>query len=436
MLRALVLFSSLLFIAISAVDARADGSGQIGFQHLQFVSPTEPPAEQNEERLKFNYDNRLQIRKTRFRDGSSSQWSLRTNLFFQASSLEEANEEQFFFDPTNIYLEYSKKNYYVQAGYFTLKWEGTDGMNPMDIASMKNWSDPLDSKTRASAGIHVGDSSKIIDWELVYIPKQTSSQLPGNTSAWWPRSSNLPLRTDNIELRLPDEVTYNVTPADELNKARAHNVALRIQKHADIADVAIAHYEGAAQTPLVTPTLNVTPIQVSPKEIYLLQSPIQLVPTDYRVRSTAGFISKAWDAWIFRASSRYDQPLGKAKSLTTWSQQTVAGFERSFDTIILVVQGLWFHSPTGGSLVSVQDVFDQSVLLGVRWQLSDTWTLLASGIQATQDSSSFYSLDISKSFESGWGLKASYQTLYGPKNSLLGVLDKNDRASFELTRAF
>lgn len=436
MFRALLSATFTLFIAISAFKAHADGRGSIGLQHLQFVSSTHAPTEQSEERLKFEYDNQFQLRKTKFRDGSNSKWSLRSNLFFQGSSLEEANEEQFFYDPTNVYLEYSKKNYFFQAGYFTLKWEGTDGMNPMDIASMKNWSDPLDSKTRASLGVHMGDSSKALDWEMAYIPMQTSSQLPGNKSAWWPRSSNLPLRTDDIELRLPEEVTYNVTPTNELNKARTHNFAVRLQKHGDFADVAFAHYEGAAQTPLVTPTLNVTPIQVSPKEIYLLQSPIQLVPTDYRVRSTAGFISKAWETWIFRASSRYDQPLGNAKSLTTWSQQTVAGFERSFDSIILIVQGLWFHSPTGGSLVSVQDVFDQSVLLGLRWQLGETWTLLASGIQATQDSSSYYSLDLSKSFESGWGLKANYQSIYGPKNSLLGVLDKNDRASLELSRAF
>lgn len=435
-------YSTLLNFAVAAMalyggSVHADGRGSISGEEVLFLEKPENPAHQNEERLKAEYDQRFYPRARRSQSQPQSRWSFRAHAFTQISSHEKTADEQFFFDPTNVYFEYAHKGFYAQFGFFTLKWEGTDGVNPMDIASMKNWSDPLDSRTRASAGVHVGDSNNWFDWEAAYIPRQTSSQLPGDESNWWPRSDNLPLRNDDTELRLPDQVDYRVKPRGELNDARQHNFALRLQTQRDFGDFALAHYQGAAQTPLVFPTLNVVPISVSPKTVYQLQSPIELVPSDYRVSSTAGFYSTTFGSTILRASSRYDQPLGEARNFTTWSQQTVAGFERPLgERTIGILQGLWFHSPRGGSLVSIQDVFDQSVLLGLRIQPADSWTIMIAGIQSTHDSSSFASLEVTKTFEGGWAIQAGAQSIEGPKNSLLGVLSKNDRATVEVTRAF
>lgn len=438
------LFATLtLFVAaltLSTNPALANARGSVAAEEVFFLEKPNEPAHQNEERLKAEFDQRfypnMALLKSAGRN-SSSRWSFRAHAFTQISSQEETAQEQFFFDPTNVYFEYAQKSFYAQFGFFTLKWEGTDGVNPMDIASMKNWSDPLDSRTRASAGLHMGNSTSLFDWEVAYIPLQTSSHLPGDESNWWPRSDNLPLRTEDVELRLPNRVDYRVTPRGEMNDARKHNFAVRLQTQRDFGDLAVAHYQGAAQTPLVVPTLNVVPISVSPKTIYQLQSPIELVPSDYRVSSTAGYFSTTFGSHIFRLSTRYDQPLGEARNVTTWSQQTVAGFERPLgERTIGILQGLWFHTPSGGSLVSVQDVFDGAVLLGLRIQPADTWTILIAAIQSTHDSSSFASIDVTKSFESGWGIQAGAQSLEGPKNSLLGVLRKNDRATLEVTRSF
>ncbi len=419
-----------LTTTLTPMPVQAESRANISAEEVFFISKPENPAHQNEERVKGEYDQRFYQR-------GKSRWSFRTHVNTQISSQAATNDEQFFFDPTNVYFEYADRNLYAQLGFFTLKWEGTDGVNPMDIASMKNWSDPLGSKTRASAGIHVGNSTDLVDWELAYIPLQTSSQLPGDDSAWWPRNNNLPLRTSDVELRLPDQVDYKVKPRGEMSDARRNNFALRLQTHRDFGDMALAYYQGAAQTPLVVPTLNVVPISVSPKVIYQLQSPIELVPSDYRVSSTAGFFSSTIGSTIIRASSRYDQPLGDVRNLTTWSQQTVAGFEHPIGAnTVAILQGLWFHNPRGGSLVSIQDVFDKSVLMGLRIQPADTWTILFAAIQSTHDSSSFASVEVTKAFENGWGINAGAQSLQGPKNSLLGVLSKNDRATIEVTRAF
>lgn len=219
-----------------------------------------------------------------------------------------------------------------------------------------------------------------------------------------------------------------------------HNYTARTQLHTDYGDAAAAFFEGAADAPLVFPTIDVVPIAVSPKEIYQLQSPIKITPRYYRRRTVAGLLTVPVGEWIFRAASRYDQPLGSARKSTTWSGQSVAGVERSFaiseNTVTFVLQGSMVQKPRTASLISIQDLFDKAILLGVRWPLNDDWTILASGLRSGEDDSSLYGAEVTRTFASQWSVKASAQILEGPPQSVLGVYDQNDRIALEISRAF
>jgi hypothetical protein len=321
-----------------------------------------------------------------------------------------------------------------------MKWEGTDGLNPMDIASMKDWSDPLLTETRASGAIAVGRSGDAYDFEAAYIPYQTLWLLPGVKSPWLPRRFNFPIRSNEFELRLPDRVEYVFNDPVELGDARRNNVASRLQIRSSIADVSLAYYEGLADSPALEPALDVTTIPGQPTNVFLLLSPVHITPVAYRVRTVAGYLSRTFGQWIFRASSRYDQPLGDDARVPDWSQYTVAGVERSFDlgsnTWTALVQGAWTRAPESTSLISVRDVFNQTVLFGLRAPIGDDWTAMLSGFKTTRDSSYYTKLEGGYRWNDHWRTDASLEFLDGPAETLLGVFGANDRAMLSLSGVY
>ena len=330
---------------------------------------------------------------------------------------------------------------YLQAGYFTLVYEGTDGINPMDIASMKYWGDPLNPITKASAGIHAGYTGNMFEFEAAYIPNQSPSTMPGEESAWYPRTARFPLRSENIELRLPSRVDYILLDRQDIDHAFLHNYTARAQLRTDYGDAAVAYFEGAADVPLILPTLDVVPISVSPKEIYQLQSPLRLTPRHYRRRTVAGLLTVPVGEWIFRASTRYDAPLGSAKRLTTYSGQSVIGIERSVtnntsDMVTFILQGVVVNAPESTSLVSIQDLLDKSILLAMRWPMGDLWATQLSALRSGSDDSMFYTAQVTRTFATHWSGKLLLEVLEGPPQSVLGIFDKNDRVSLEIRRNF
>lgn len=442
----------LLFtLGISAQFAFADSRGSISISDRSFLEEQPKPVQQHEGLLKVEYENTYHLI-----DGETAKTSFKFHPFIQVSSLPQTwgvRTTSYYpdyypqgwgapqvTDPREFYLAEDIGNFYVRAGYFTLVYEGTDGVNPMDIASMKYWGDPLNAITKASAGIHTGYTSNSFEFEAAYIPEQVPSSLPGETSPWYPRRSRFPLRSEDIELRLPDRVDYKVLNRDALNHAFRHNYTARMQFRTDRGDAALAYYEGVADFPLIVPTLDVVPIQLSPKQIYLLLNPVQLTPRYYERRTVSGLVTVPTGPWIFRVASRYDQPLFEAKKYTGWSNESVFGIERSVnisdDVVTFLLQGSFVKTPSSASLISVQDIYDRAVLFGMRWPINDYWTTQLSGLRSGKDQSQFYSGQITRTFSSGWSAKLLLEILEGPPQSVLGIFDKNDRATLEVTRAF
>lgn len=411
--------------------AFGEARGYTAVESRSFFTEQPDPVEQHEFRLQAEYDNTFSFNKT---------FSLKVHPFFQVSTLPKAWGTGVIADPRELYLAADVESFYLRGGFFTLVYEGTDGINPMDIASMKYWGDPLTPLSKASAGIHAGYTGNMVEFEAAYIPNQSPSSLPGEESAWYPRRARFPLRSDEIELLLPSRVDYILLERQDIDHAFLHNYTARLQLRTDYGDAAIAFFEGASDTPLIVPTLDVIPISVSPKEVYQLQSPLRLTPRHYRRRTVAGLLTVPVGEWIFRASSRYDEPLGSAKRFTTYSGQSVAGVERSFtisdDMVTFILQGSVVEAPESTSLVSIQDLLDKSVLLAMRWPINDYWTTQLSALRSGSDKSSFYTAQLSRTFATQWSGRVLFEILEGPPQSVLGIFDQNDRVSLEIKRSF
>jgi hypothetical protein len=235
-------------------------------------------------------------------------------------------------------------------------------------------------------------------------------------------------------------VGYEIDERQTLDNGLDHNYGVRVQLRGSAADLAVAFFEGAAEAPILRPVIDAVPIELSPRMIFLMLSPVHITPIDYRRRTVSGFVTKTWDQWIFRAASRYEQPLGSDPRIPSWSQQTVAGVERGLDvagdTVTLVVQGSWVHRPEDTNLISLQDIFDKALLLGTRWPLGEKWLAFFSGLHSFRDDSTLMQFELTRRWNDRMSSKLSVQTLDGPPESLLGNFADNDRAGLDFTYSF
>lgn len=422
-----VLASSLICSAVLAEP----GTFRFSARDIQFLETQPQPVEANEGFFNAEYDKRFEL---------TEKSALQFHPYSYASSLTGTRQQQFVLDPRAFYLEYAPTFGWVRAGYMTMKWEGTDGLNPMDIASMKDWSDPLSTESRASAALAVGKSGDRFDFEAAYIPFQTVWLLPGVRSAWLPRRLAFPLRTDAFEVRLPNRVEYRYAPTVELDGARLHNYTTRLQYRPGFVDLALAYYEGLSDAPALQPSLDVVPIQVTPKPIFQLLSPAEITPIAYRVRTVAGFASRTFGEWIFRAATRYDQPIGNDSRVPSWSQYTVAGVERSFqvgdDTVTTLLEAAFVRAPEGPTLLSIRDVFHQTILFGLRFPHGENWLGTLSGFKSTRDSSYYAKFELGYRWSDHWRTDGTLELLDGPPESLPGVFGGNDRAMITVSAVY
>jgi hypothetical protein len=419
---------SFTFVSLSA---NAAGTSRFTFETLEFLNEPAAPVSRNEVLLGVDYEKRFRLWRS---------LGFQFHPVARASSLKESRSEQIFFDPREAYLEWRRKQTFLRSGLLTLKWEGTDGLNPMDIASMKDWSDPIATETRASAGIEFGRTGEAYEFELAWIPQQTRSTFPGVKSAWLPRQFTLPVRNDGIELRLPTETEYRYLPRREVDDALKNAVASRLQLHGGVGDLAIGFYQGASAMPSIAPEVDVTPTSIGGKDVYQLGSPVELRAIDYPVRTISGMSTIAAGEYIFRLASRYDQPLGSSRSLPTWSQSTVGGVEHTFqfgeNALTAILQGSVVRKPEGGGLLSVSDIFDKAVLYGFRFPLGENWLFFVSGFNSTKDRSFFTKHEIGYRFNDHWRTDLGMEILDGPSTSLLGVFGKNDRGILTVTGVY
>ena len=163
----------LAVVAFSLLSCAADadpGTFRFSARDIQFLETQPQPVEANEGFFTAEYDKRFEL---------SKKFSLQFHPYAYASSLRGTRQQQFVLDPRAFYLEYAPQLGWVRAGFLTMKWEGTDGLNPMDIASMKDWSDPLSTESRASLALAAGTSGENYDVEAAYIPYKTLWLLPG-----------------------------------------------------------------------------------------------------------------------------------------------------------------------------------------------------------------------------------------------------------------
>lgn len=372
--------------------------------------------------------------KTKF----SNPWRFRSQFLFSAQTNPDTTDQYEVF-PKELNIEWRQKGWFTKWGIMTVSWEGTDGINPMDLFTAKDYRDPLSTQNLASAGIYSGWSNENHSLDFILIPWQTPSLLPKDHSAWWPRRLQIPTQSNSSELRLNNVPDYKIHNTEILGNALRANASARWQWRSAIGDFSWAVFDGASSLPQLQIIINAVPISTTP-EVYEMISPVEIHPIIYRVRSGSMSYVLNWDKWILRTAGQHIQPTDVDNRIPGWSQQYVLGLERSMewgqDNVVLLLQGSYGKRSDSTGLSNKGNIFEQAAMLGLRWPHGDHWILSISALYDLKTYSHYFGTQWTYRWNDEWSSDIKADILNGPTSTLFGVLSNRDRLGLNLNRSF
>ncbi|MGZ3723779.1 MAG: hypothetical protein ACXVA9_12640 [Bdellovibrionales bacterium] len=411
--------------AAAPLTVHAEFSGRIRGEEQYFIEKQYGSASQAESSVQVELEEKQALGET---------WKFRLEPRVRFSTLTHPVDVPTDGDFRDTFAEKNFGFMRVQAGSFIKAWEGTDGLNPMDIASVHSLRDPLNAESIGSVGLAaIANVSESVSVDALYVPWQTPVRLPGNNSPWWPQRTSLPLESGKMKLLVPDAPEYDVPHHDSLNNALKDNYGARVQVHYSSWDFSVGAFEGAAQIPIFQPIISGNAIQTSPKLIVQMNNPIVVQPIEYRRRTISTSVVKTEQSWIFRLAARYDKPMGDDSRLPGHSEQAVAGVEKTFSvsnqTMIALVQFAYERkADVAQSVLNTPDPFERAILLGLRLPYSDDLLFFVSGLMDVKKSSSLARFNVQKKLGGHFSVDGTVEWIRGSEETLLGQWKTQSRA--------
>ncbi len=413
----------LLFLSIFVSPAYAL-SGRIKVRENAYLNNEPKPVPQSDTNAVLQIEDRKPL---------SDSWLVQAQPSVRLYDAPQPGAFDVDIDGRNTYLETRTNDLYLEIGSFIKEWAGTDGINPMDIATIKSYRDPINSQSLGSWGIAVKSRGLTAwSWQFFYVPWQTPAKLPLAYTGWWPRSTTLPLSLNGEEALLPGNFDYDIESPEILNHADENNFGGRLQFHGNSWDAALAAFQGQSQVPQFHINVQGNVIETSPIKIVQMSNPVQMQPVEYLRRTVSALFVYNHNPWIYRIAGRYDLPVGNNAILPGWSEQFIAGLERTIvlgdENVILSLQyarGVMPSPPQ--SILNLSDPFQNAVLWGMYYPLSDNVLLKYSGLNDFQFHSYYDNLTLQDTLGEHWSLSLAAEVIGGPANSLFGVWHNQSR---------
>lgn len=359
-------------------------------------------------------------------------WRFKSDLIFRTDFVARDSVEFFQWIPKNLYVQKKAGSIIYKAGFQTFVVDGPDIVNPADVVHGKNWIDPTSTLTMSSAGLSASQEINEWSWEALYVPRQTAAVLPGEHSPWLPRENRLPIESQNLEIRIPDNVRYQYLGAKTLNHALDNNVAFKVQRKSEKLEVQALYYNGLSQSPFLTTQVTGTLISVNP-DVIQVTSPVRLQPLYYRHQALAGTFVIPFESWAIRGGINWLKPEGSDKRVPKETHLIVAGVEKSVETPIGLVTGIVDYvrqeRQDANQISFLRSVFEEAVTGGFRIPYGEETTFFAGGLYDLVGYSSMYKVSASHRLSSSWSIEGGGQFLQGPSSTLVGLYGKYDSYS-------
>ncbi len=414
------LYLTLLFITVSSAQADWKFSGSAGpyVNALNFPSTTVSPSLKTGLSTELKLDNKI-----------NNSWRVKSEFFFRNDFLARDSVETLQWNPKNLYIQKKSNSLVFRLGFQTLSIDGPDIINPADVVHSKNFVDPTNPITYSSAGLSVSQEIEKWNWEVFYIPLQTPPVLPGAHSPWLPRKNRLPVESNNLEFRIPDNVRYQYQKPKELDHALKNNVSVKVQRKSENLEAQVVLYDGLSQSPFILAEVDSTLISASPKYTVLANSPVKLRPLYYRQQVAAGTFVIPLSSWAIRGGMNWTKPY-KDERVPGETITAVMGLEKNIETsigmITMIGQYIRQQRQVETQISFLRSFFQEALSFGARVPWGEETSFFLGGIYDQRGYSSIYKLGGTHRITNSWSIEAGAQYLQGPKKTLIGLYDRYD----------
>lgn len=366
---------------------------------------------------------------------------------FQSNLVSSYQPENYFGDLKEAYGEW-KPNRFTKLllGWNTVNWGVLDIYSPMDVVNQRTYFDPLATEKRGAPMVNLQWNPRGWSFSAIYIPAQAKAIFPANDSRWLPRNSINNVSSDGEMAILPKPLTYDIQDPVTLNHALNNNFGFNLERHWDQLDLHLMYFDGAASTPSFTlDDTNATLISAAPVKIVQLQNPVMLHPLFYRTRTTGfGFSSTVNDV-IIRGESAYQDavtPPANSYSISSWSWQSGIGLEKNWEvgsyTVTQILHYYYGVYPTEQSNLPSSGfrLFDNSVMMGLRWAVTDERFFYGSVLYNVSQQGFFWTLGYQQKLTDALRWDISWRDISASRDGLLKTYDENDHVVMDLVYFF
>jgi hypothetical protein len=354
-----------------------------------------------------------------------------------------SQNERFYWDFPEAYLQYQSLPWTFQAGLNVFQWGDTDVFNPLDVVNPRRYFDPLRSEKIGTPALVVKRDFKKFFVEAIYMPVQRRTLLPGEDSRWLPRDI---FRTRSVgtgeygtwRVLLPKNLRYRYQQHIEIDDPLKNNFGLRAKFRFSGFDWTVAAYEGSAPAPTVTVGLiRLTGGSLASKTISV-DPDVQLLPIYYRNRMYGTSFVWVLGDFLVKGASAVNKPTQADIDLPKKAWENALGLERTFGlgegSVTALVQGTYVRRDEDvvTNSISLARMFDRAVMGALRWAPDERWTVLLSYLNDLHFKGSLVHSEVAWRIADGWRTKVSGDFLSGPTETPLGTYKDNDRVTLSL----
>jgi hypothetical protein len=351
-------------------------------------------------------------------------------------------QDQFVFDINEMNSDWTLGDFELKTGINQIAWGVTDVFNPLDVASARRYTDLLSSDKRGVPSVDLSWEKGAYRIEALYVPVQEKSILPGAKSRWLPRGITYSREAESARLILAPNFEYDYADDRELDDALKNNFGFRIDRHGSGIDLQAIFFQGSSTAPAIYPTkVSGTPISVFPTEI-ILADHVTLQPT-YYIRQTAGVGAViTLESAIIRLAIANSSRVSTLSTLPGWSESAVAGMEKNFavgeSTLTALLQATAAHheDQADNSVTSLDRIFDQSWLLGLRLATSNPWSFSAAGLYDSYFQGGYIQARAERKISDVFSASIQGDWLDGSEGTPLGTYRRNKRVTLGLSTFF
>lgn len=360
----------------------------------------------------------------------------------------ENNSERWYLDLREGYLQFRPRPFTIHLGNQVFTWGVTDGFSPVDVINPRRYVSPLQADKIGTPAATIKWNGGDFSMELVYIPVQRESILPGEDSRWLPRNFyNTQRSIPGVILQLPSNVRYFYLAEEELDDALKNNFAARIRGQLSSFDFSLMFFQGFSASPAINLRLagGVASLGTNGGPVVIaVDQNVSLVPVYYKRRVIGGTIVYTLGEFIFRLESAATTEISdnNQKALPGDYHEHVLSVEHDFpvgdNVITAILQGTYskYETDAENGTASLGRIFEGAIIAGLRYAPTETTSFIGSFIYDTKRKDNVLGLNAEHKFFDNLTTSLAVTFIDGDDLSPLGTYEKNDLLSLTVRYDF